>query len=200
VGLVDHEPRPAAARRLAQLGQRGDVAVAGEHRLGDDHGRQRPAAGGAVQLPRHLLGVAVVVRDGLALGQPARVGQRGAGELVDEDRRAGAAERADGGDRREVAGARHQRGLRAQEAGEALLEPAVDQQRPVRLAGGAGARTPAQRRVGGGLADAGMIGQTEVVRRRQDGHRPAVEHDARTRGPAHEAHPILLIVVDACER
>ena len=56
---------------------------------------------------------------------------------------------------------------------------------------GAGAGAPAHRRLGGGLADARMVGEAEVVVRAQQQDGPAVEHDARPLGSADHPHPAV---------
>ena len=53
--------------------------------------------------------------------------------------------------------------------------------------GGAGAHAVAHGRVGGGLADAGVVGQSKVVVRAQQQHRAAVEQYAGPLGPGDQA-------------
>ena len=131
------------------------------------------------QPPGEVLDVAVAVDEGLGAREAAAVDDAGVVQLVGEDDLAAAGQ---GGDRAgvgEVAGAEEERRLVALEAGEPLL------QLPVRLhvardqPRGAGAGPPAQRRLGGGLAHLGAIGEAEVVVRAEEEDRAAVERDAR---------------------
>ncbi len=57
VGLVDDQQRPVPAAHLVQLAQRGQGAVGGEHRFGDDDGALLGPRG-----QRRVDGVDVAVR------------------------------------------------------------------------------------------------------------------------------------------
>ena len=82
VRLVDHQAAAVAARQLEQLGDRGDVAVHREDRVGDD---QRRAIARLAQPPGQVLEVGVAVDEPLGARDPAAVDDARVVELVRED-------------------------------------------------------------------------------------------------------------------
>jgi hypothetical protein len=79
-----------AARKLDKIGDRGDVALHRENRVGDD---QRSAVVGLTQPPRQVLEVGVAIDEALRAGEPASVDDARVVELVREHDLAPADER-----------------------------------------------------------------------------------------------------------
>ena len=188
VGLVDDKPRAVDLRELDDVGERGDVAVHREHRVGHDQ-PAGPWLAVAAQAPVEVLDVAVAVDDDLRAREPAAVHDRSMVELVGEDHALRAGQGADHAEVREVAGAEQHARLRALELCQTLLQAPVDRHRPRHQPRGARAHAPSPGRVGGGLADTGVVGQAEIVVRAQQQHRPAVEQHGRSLGARDHAQP-----------
>ena len=182
--LVDQHAHVVAAGELDDVLERRDVAVEAEHAVGGD---QRPAAVALREAPGEVLGVGVPVGERLGSRQPAAVDDRRVRELVVEDDLALARQRGDHAEIGERARAEDDGRVGAQEAGEPLLEPAVQRHRAGRHLRRARADAPAHGRVRGRLAHARVVGEPEAVARAQHQHRPPVEHHPRALRPAHHA-------------
>ncbi len=119
VRLVDDQQRPVPAADLVQVAQRGQRAVGGEHRLGDDDGPFLVARG-----QRRVDGVDVAVRGDhdAGPGQPACVDQRGVRQRVGHQQRARAGQADDRAKVGGVARGEHQTGCGADEFGKAGLQ------------------------------------------------------------------------------
>ena len=124
VGLVDDDARVVARGRARRCSASGATSPSIEKT--ESVTISAAAAVGARRPQREVLEVAVVVDERLGPRQPAAVDDRGVVELVGEDDRARAGQRADDADVGQVARAEEQRRLGALEGGQRLLEPAVD--------------------------------------------------------------------------
>ena len=122
VGLVEEEEGPVAPAGRGQPGERGHVAVHGEDRVGDDHGRW-PGPG---QQRLEVVGVGVAVDGDLGPCQPAAVDDRGVVELVGEDPAAQSPEHREGPEVGGESGGEGDGGLAPLPVGQGLLEVAVD--------------------------------------------------------------------------
>ncbi len=183
--LVDEQPRAVLARELDDLRERREIAVHREDRVGRD--QPPPLAAVAAQAPREVLGVEVPVDADARSREPAAVDDRGVVERVGEHGVAGAGERPDRAEVREVAGAEQDAVFAAFESRQALLQAPVDRHRPGHKPRCAGADAPAHRGLRRCLAHARIVGEAEVVVRAQQQHRLAVEQHARSLRPEDRA-------------
>ena len=163
VGLVDHEQRAVRTCHGVQIGQRREVAVDGEHGVGDDDG---PLGGCAATEParrRRRRGARSTTT--LRPRQPAGVDDRGVVERVGHDRGARPGQGGDGPEVGEVARREDQAGLRRRRRRPGRLSrrcvqvgAAGHQPRPGRSG------SPAHRRGRRGGRDARVAGQARGSR------------------------------------
>ena len=170
VRLVDDQQRVTGRAEPGQFGERRDVAVHGEHGVGDHDRAVR-----VPQKPGHLPEVAVPVDPDLARGQAAPVDDRGVVQLIGDDRHVRTADNAEdaeiGGEaRREQQGPVSALPVRDFSFQFGVHRPgARDEPR------GASPGTPAFDRLMSRRPDRRMLGQSEVVIGRERDHLASVK-------------------------
>jgi hypothetical protein len=161
VGVVDHDARLVALRDLDQLRQWREVAAHAVDAVdSDETGLLLNGLGERLVERRHVV---VQEADHLAVRQLAAVVDRGVVGLVHEDGRVARGERGDGTEVGLVARREGETGLLAEEAGEELLEALVELGRAVEQARAGHRGAVLLDGVAGGLDDARMARQAEVV-------------------------------------
>ena len=129
VGFVDHQHRVMPLGQLGQFGQRRQIAVHAEQRIGDD--QAAAVARGIAEQFGQMIDVGVAVDAHFGPREPAAVDQAGVIFGVGVDRVAAPDQ---GGDRAEVggeAGSENQRGLGAFELGQPRSSSACEAEWPV---------------------------------------------------------------------
>src|SRR5690606_10915440 len=86
VRVVDHDHGAVPVGEVADLVQRGHVAVHGEDAVGDDQRAAGAALGGLLELPLQVRHVAVGVAEAAGLGQPDAVDDRRVVQRVGDHR------------------------------------------------------------------------------------------------------------------
>ena len=142
--------------------QRRDIAVHGEHAIGDDQRMLMPLALlGEQRLD--VLQVGMAERHHHRAGQPRAGIETGMRELIDQDQVAWAGERRDDAEIGEVARAEDAGRLGLLPARQPRLERGVERMVAGDQAGGAGADAVGAQRLDRRRLDDGMVGQVEVV-------------------------------------
>lgn len=163
VRVVDHHHGVVPLGQVADLGERGDVAVHREDAVGDDELAAGAALGRLLELLLQVGHVAVGVAEAAGLGEADAVDDRGVVEGVGDDGVLGAEDRLEDAAVGVEAGGVEDRVLLAEEGREAGLQLLVHLLRAADEADGRHAVAPAvERRVGGG-DDLGVVGQAQVV-------------------------------------
>ncbi len=168
VGVVDHHCGTELLGRLDDAGQRRDVAVHREDAVGHDEDQSiRPGRPGLAQDVAQRLDV--LVREDLAgsLGEAHPVDDRGVVELVGHDEVALAGDRRDHARVRREARLERQDRLGSLELGELGLELLVQRHRSGDRPDRAGAGSVVLDRLQRSRPEPGMIGEAEIVVRRQ---------------------------------
>jgi hypothetical protein len=185
VGLVDHQARAVLAAERHDVRHGGEVALHREHAV-NDHQDAAAVALGALEHRLELVEPVVAVRADAGARHHDRVEDRGVVARVADHGVAGAEQRADRPGVRQVAGGEDERVLGAHELGQVALELEVERERAVQEARAGEAGAEALEGVAGGLLDALVAGEPEVVVRAEHdplvalhvNHRPgrALEH------------------------
>ena len=168
-----------AARHLQEARQVEDVAVHREDAVRD--GEAAAVFAAKTELAVEVRKVAVPVDEDIRAREAAAVDDGGVVQLVGENGVPLPDERGDRPHVRHVARAVDERGLRSLEARERRLQRDVGRLRAGREARTARARAPGARRRGGGLRDARVAREVEVVVRGEDDEVPPVHRRRRTR-------------------
>ena len=119
VGFVDDHSRAVGSREVDDVAQGCEVAVHGEHRVGDDH---RAASVGSLQSGSQRVQIAMLIDDGLGAREPAAVDDRGMVQRVGEDHVPVVGERRDHAEVGQVARPEQHAGLMAFELRQFGLE------------------------------------------------------------------------------
>ena len=191
--VVDEDRRAVLLGRLDDRRQRGDVAVHAEDAVGHDEdqpiGQTRSLAALLARFPEDLaerLGVAVRIDLAGRLREAHPIDDRGVVQGVGDD------EVLLAGDRRDDAGVGRESALERQdrlgflEGREVALELLVERHRPGDRPDGARAGPEVPDRGQRRLAQPWMVGQPEVVIRRQADEPPVVDRDDRALGRRHD--------------
>ena len=124
VGVVGHQPGVVTRGQRRELMQRREVAVHGEHAVGDDQRALMTPAMLRQQRP-DMPDIVVAERQHGGARQPRAGPQAGMRQLVDQDQVAAADQRRHDAGIGEIAGAEHAGGFRALEPREPLLQLGV---------------------------------------------------------------------------
>uniref|UniRef100_V5XJQ0 Uncharacterized protein n=1 Tax=Mycolicibacterium neoaurum VKM Ac-1815D TaxID=700508 RepID=V5XJQ0_MYCNE len=160
VRLIDHQQRAESAAHLVQFAQRGQHPVGAEHRLGDHDGT---LLGPGRQRIGDRRDIAVRGHRDAGPRQPARVDDRGMGQRVGHQQRAGTGQRYQRPDIRGVARGEHQGRLESGEIGECGLELLMQFGVTGDQARAPGAGTPGAQRLHAAGQHIGVLGQPEIV-------------------------------------
>lgn len=163
VGAVHDEAGAVPGGELRQRGEPAQVAVHGEHPVGDDDlARGRFRGRGLLQERVQPHGVRVRVQDAAGRAEPDAVDQRGVvGHVAEGD--VAAAEQGGHGEVRLEAGGDHGGRLGAQEVRDPLLQFAVEGEGAVEGARTRAGGAVAGQRLGRGRRHPGVRGQAQVV-------------------------------------
>ena len=172
VRVVDDDPGIEALGQRQQFGQRRQVAVHAEHRVGHD---QLDRRGATRELVRQHVHAAMRVTLQRRLGEQGAVDQRGVVELVGEERCARVTERRQQRDVGHVASAEAERsGARNagfEEVSQILFKRRVCARMAADQMRGAAANAPALRAFGERCSQLGMAGEAEIVVAAKGQHR-----------------------------
>ncbi len=172
VGLVEDEQRAVVRADLDEAVDVGEVAVHREH--GVAHHERAPAFGPVVEQRVERSQVAVREHRDLAAGEAGAVDDRRVVELVGAEERSRSAERGEHAEVRGEAGREEHRGVGVLPVGELLLELGVDRPGADDQPGRPRAGAPAVECGVRGGDDGGVLGEAEVVVRRERDDGPAV--------------------------
>jgi|AntDeeMinimDraft_5_1070356.scaffolds.fasta_scaffold00166_4 hypothetical protein len=172
VRLVDHHPRVVAVRDVTEFRERRDRPVHREHGVRDDE--PRPAVVPCRHSFAEVVRVAVVVHDDVRVREPARVHDARVIQFVREDDVR--VECGDGADVRRVSRGERECALAALRLREPPLEVAVDERVARHEPGRPRARSDGVRGLRRRLLYAVVLGQAEVVVRREHELAFAGEH------------------------
>ena len=179
VRVVRHQPGVMFVGERQQFGERRQIAVHGEHTVGDD---QRVVVFGAMPLKQFArMGDVVVAKRHHRAARQLRAGeQAGVRQLIRQHQPVAADQHRDDAGIGEIAGAEHHGGLRLLDAGEPRLQLRIQRVVAGDQARGAGAGAIGLDRGLRRLLDGRVLGQVEIVvaGKRQQAAAVALDPDA----------------------
>ena len=162
VGIVRHQPGVVFAREPAERGEGGEVAVHGEHAVGEDQGLAMAGAALVQQRPQVVEIVVPERHDGRA-GEPRPRPQAGMGEFVDQHEVAAAGQRRDNAGIGEIAGTEHASRSGALEPRQPGLQRVIKRMISGHQPGGAGADAVLRDGFPCRIGQRGMAAQAEII-------------------------------------